>query len=208
MSSLWIETFTGKMFPLTSPHHGDIVWADVAAGLALTNRYSGQTGLTVCGRRVPVGWSVAAHSIVCAGVAERMGYERQHVLGALLHDAHEAYIGDPTRPAKLAGLVGSGWEAARRRIDGLIAGASGAMPPDMMSAIDTFVLDSEAALLMQSRGEGWSLEFPIWVAQLHRAYALETIIGMLSAAATPAQLAEEFLAQVRKWWCGMEGLRP
>ena len=45
-------------------------------------------------------YSVGQHSVLCMKEAEARGYSRRVQLGALLHDAGEAYLSDVTRPIK------------------------------------------------------------------------------------------------------------
>lgn len=82
----WIQTLTGKKIFLDSPQPGDFDILDIAHGLALTCRYSGQ-----CGRF----YSVAEHSI---NVMQHLPDELK--FAGLMHDASEAYIHDITRPVK------------------------------------------------------------------------------------------------------------
>lgn len=83
----------GRAHDLFAPDFARIDWAaDVARPLSLMPRYSGQHGA----------WSVAAH---CVAVADAAWFEmRLHLVAAaaLLHDAHEAYLGDITRPVARA----------------------------------------------------------------------------------------------------------
>lgn len=45
-------------------------------------------------------YSVAQHSLACAKEAKTRGYNKEIILGCLLHDASEAYLSDVTRPIK------------------------------------------------------------------------------------------------------------
>lgn len=82
----WIQTFTGKKFPLFDPKPEDINIRDVAHALSLICRFGGHV-------RTP--YSVAEHSI-------RVSLEvpRRDALWGLLHDASEAFIGDMSSPLK------------------------------------------------------------------------------------------------------------
>lgn len=89
--STWIQTRSRRRLDLLNPSPEQVDWSDVALGLARTARFSGQTS-----RR----YSVAEHSIrVALAVPENAR------LGALLHDAHEAYLGDWTSPLQRALMV-------------------------------------------------------------------------------------------------------
>jgi hypothetical protein len=101
----WIQTASGRAFDLLAPRAEDIDFAaDIAGPLARTARFGGH---------VPGGaYSVAQHSVIGARCIIRDGGGRDLALHFLLHDAHEAYLGDLTRPMQLA-LRDAMGEAAR-----------------------------------------------------------------------------------------------
>lgn len=78
-----LQTYTGKI-DLTRPDPDDVNIVDVARHLSRIFRFTGATDLTV-----------AQHSILCAQQAFP-----EHAFAALMHDAHEAYMGDLTSPLK------------------------------------------------------------------------------------------------------------
>ena len=82
----WIEMFSGTAVDLIQPDPETIRLDDIAHHLARIHRYTGGTE-----------WSVAAHSLCVA-----MLVPREFRLEALLHDAHEAYVGDVSSPMKSA----------------------------------------------------------------------------------------------------------
>lgn len=84
----WVLTASGRRVDLLDPDPATIAPADIAHALARLQRFNGH------GRH---GWSVANHSML---VADMM--PRPWRLWGLLHDAHEAYLGDVTSPVKLA----------------------------------------------------------------------------------------------------------
>ena len=75
----------------------------IAHSLSIINRFTGHT-------KRP--YSVAEHSIVCVDIAEHLGLPAYVQLACLMHDAHEAYTGDCTSPAKQA--LGPAWAAFER----------------------------------------------------------------------------------------------
>lgn len=88
-----IRTFTGRYINLTDPDPEDIYPADIAIGLARLCRFGGHT------KKI---YSVAEHSDWCRQEAE-LKYpqdDTQLAFKALLHDAHEAYLGDVVSPLK------------------------------------------------------------------------------------------------------------
>jgi hypothetical protein len=76
---------SGRLFDFLDPHGSEFTIEDVAQGLSLICRYTGQCRDF---------YSVAEHSLLVSDVAADYKYE------ALLHDAAEAFIGDVTRPLK------------------------------------------------------------------------------------------------------------
>lgn len=87
------RTRSGRDVDLANPHISDICFDDIAHHLALINRYAGATEFPI---------SVAQHSLyVLRILTARNATPLQRLLG-LLHDAHEAYLGDITRPVQQA----------------------------------------------------------------------------------------------------------
>ena len=82
----WIQTFTGKKFPLDTPDPAHIYIEDIAHALSLLCRFNGH-----CTRF----YSVAEHSV---HVAREI--DPALAMIGLLHDAAEAYLGDVPSPLK------------------------------------------------------------------------------------------------------------
>ena len=80
-----IRLFSGAWLDLSSPETSDFTIEDIAQGLALQCRYAGQCRDF---------YSVAEHSLLVSDIVS------EDPLGALLHDAAEAFLGDVTRPLK------------------------------------------------------------------------------------------------------------
>lgn len=78
-----LHTFSGLDIDLTNLRIMDISITDIAHGLALCNRFAGQSSKPI---------SVAQHSVWCSFLCDE-----EYALQALLHDASEAYIGDVTK---------------------------------------------------------------------------------------------------------------
>lgn len=85
----WIPTISGRRFWLLDPRPEDIEIEDIAHGLSRIPRYNGATYGTP--------YSVAQHSYLTSFLVPDW-----MALPTLLHDAHEAYIGDQTTPWKRA----------------------------------------------------------------------------------------------------------
>lgn len=89
-----IETFHGNFFDLKNPRSEDVGLVDIAHHLSLINRFVGASVLPI---------SVAVHSIVVSSAYGILHPEASNdeLLAALLHDAHEAYLGNWSRPLKI-----------------------------------------------------------------------------------------------------------
>lgn len=86
-----ITTYQKLRFDPLDPKSEDISEYDIAHALSLLCRAGGHFAHF---------YSVAQHSINCAKEAKARGYSKRVILGALLHDASEAYLSDITRPVK------------------------------------------------------------------------------------------------------------
>lgn len=87
----WMQTASGKQFYPFFPEESAIDITDIAHGLSLTCRFSGQ-----CSEF----YSVAQHSLhVALAIADNTD-QAADALWGLLHDASEAYIGDMVSPLK------------------------------------------------------------------------------------------------------------
>lgn len=73
---------------------------EIAHALAQINRFTGHALRP---------YSVAEHSLLVAAIADSEGATPVQKLAALLHDAHEAYVGDLASPSKWA--IGEPWQA-------------------------------------------------------------------------------------------------
>lgn len=87
----WMQTASGVAFDLLNPTAAMVKIEDIAHHLARINRFTGAT-------REP--YSVAQHSVLVARVIEREFPGTDLPIGGLLHDSHEAYIGDISTPLK------------------------------------------------------------------------------------------------------------
>lgn len=97
----WIQTSAGYRFDLVNPTWGTVNPLDIAHALSLINRFGGHTSR---------GYSVAQHSVFVS-----QNVQPENALHGLLHDAHEAYVGDITRPLKH--LLGHRIREIESRID-------------------------------------------------------------------------------------------
>jgi hypothetical protein len=86
-----ITTYTGEDFTPLAPKMEQIKIEDIAHALSMLCRANGHF------KRF---YSVAQHSINCAGEAAARRLPAKVQLACLLHDASEAYLSDITRPVK------------------------------------------------------------------------------------------------------------
>lgn len=141
----WIQTFTGKPFDLMAPDPAAVCLEDIAHALASTCRFSGHT-------RVP--YSVACHSMHVANLVPP-----EHRLQALLHDAHEAYIGDVSTPMKM--MLGDQFRAVERQVWLAVAKAFDIDPelhPSVKHA-DRVMLMTERRDLLKPCDRKWAPEY-------------------------------------------------
>jgi hypothetical protein len=91
----WIQTASGRRFDLAAPEAAMVDFdTDVPDALARIARFTGHIGGGP--------YSVAQHSVHCCDVVLAETGDPVAAAYALLHDAHEAYIGDWSTPLKQA----------------------------------------------------------------------------------------------------------
>lgn len=95
----WMRVASGKYIDLSKFSLDDVDLTDVVKALGNIQRCNGHGG-----RRNPL--SVLQHSILVCDLLYKQYADSDLALAGLLHDAHEAYIGDTTSPVKtLTGFV-------------------------------------------------------------------------------------------------------
>ncbi|MGZ6854414.1 MAG: hypothetical protein ACXVGC_10195 [Mycobacteriaceae bacterium] len=90
MSRTTIETHTGLFYDYLDPKPEQVCIEDIAHALSMTSRFGGH-----CSRF----YSVAEHCCLVRQLVIEAG-RPELGLAALLHDAHEAYVGDIPTPLK------------------------------------------------------------------------------------------------------------
>lgn len=139
----WIHTASGKKWYLAAPRWQDVDIHDIALHLSRICRFTG-----ACSRF----YSVAEHSYwVSYVVPPRMA------MAGLLHDAHEAYVGDCSRPLKqllpdYKYIEGLNWQAVSKAF-----GLPWELPPEVKAA-DNAMLLTERKALMQGLSEPWAID--------------------------------------------------
>ncbi|MEY4416901.1 MAG: hypothetical protein RIQ53_4194 [Pseudomonadota bacterium] len=156
-SARWITTASGASVLLDRPDPASLQLSDMAHALGQIPRYCGHA-------RRP--YSVAEHSILVAQIIEAAYPDARgnpHAgLAALMHDAHEAYIGDLSTPAK--GILGEPWALYEERMQravrtryGLHQAAVHWAP--ILQAADRIALATERAQLLP--------DGPLWPCLMH-----------------------------------------
>jgi hypothetical protein len=152
-----ILTHGGRLIDLAAPQSSDIAIADIALALSRMPRFCGHT-------RRP--WTGADHSML---VLQLLGDDAPTDLriAALLHDGHEAYIGDISTPLQRElGRRSSAAPSAyavlqdiKRDLDHAIADAfgfwAGLFAHSAIKAADLLALAIEAKLLMPAVAAAW-----------------------------------------------------
>ena len=88
----WIVTCDGHEASLAYPVHADYEIERIAHALAQINRFNGHASRP---------YSVAEHSLLVLDIAKtKLHLDAHGQMAALMHDAHEAFIGDVTSPMK------------------------------------------------------------------------------------------------------------
>jgi uncharacterized protein len=97
-SGPWSQSLYGHAYSLTRPHPSDVRFCEIIETLSTINRLNGSAQRPV---------SVALHSLVaddcCKQLVNRLGDEARMARPyVLLHDFHEAFVGDITTPVATA----------------------------------------------------------------------------------------------------------
>lgn len=162
----WIETFTGKRMHLADPTADEVCLEDIVQSLAHVNRYNGHTGKP---------FSVLQHLILCDAVWNVLttklqgGYLAVNLLSTvvrpylLLHDAHEAYTGDITSPAKALPEC-TEFKNVEKRLDRVIYEHFRLPEPtnavqQWVKFVDLLVLGTEHSSIFTARHQMWNLPY-------------------------------------------------
>jgi hypothetical protein len=103
-----VEVHPGVLDP-AAVHIGDIAHA-----LSLICRFGGHSA---------VHYSVAQHSLLVVRILDGLGAPREARLCGLMHDAHEAYVGDVPTPIKA--LLGAAWAEVEHQAEVAVLAAFG-----------------------------------------------------------------------------------
>jgi hypothetical protein len=116
---------------------------DIARSLAMSVRYYGHLERF---------YSVAEHSVLVSRIAEIKG-DHEAVIPALMHDAHEAYMGDIAGPQKA--MMGPGVADFERRMERVVRQALGLdqVPAEVWARVrdyDIAILHREISVLRRT----------------------------------------------------------
>lgn len=144
MREILTELHSGVMFNLTKPRVEDVSIVDIAHHLAHICRFNGGTDRF---------FSVAEHSLAVRWWIKAKGLPARDQLVALLHDAHETFIGDITRP--VIALWGQQYHETVWKLDTVVGEKFGVRLPaiDMVKLADNIMLAIEFHWMMPSGGE-------------------------------------------------------
>lgn len=147
----WILTRSARRINLARIKPSDVCIEDVAYALARINRFNGHASRC---------YSVAEHSLLVAEILERDGGVRDAALlrAALLHDAHECYIGDIVTPLKR--YLGEQFHALEGGAQAAVAAHFGTQPAmrEHWAALrhaDRVALATERRDLMPAQPDPW-----------------------------------------------------
>lgn len=147
----WMQTRDGHALDLLEPDLSKHSIDELAHALARTSRFCGHT-------QTMLGYSVAQHSVL---VSQHVPAE--DALWGLMHDGHEAYLGDWTSPMKEAIRELGGGEILRTLETRMVVAIRrrwqlfGAMPPSVKVA-DLEALATERRDLMGPRERRWGID--------------------------------------------------
>ncbi|MCX5513447.1 hypothetical protein C3941_23650 [Kaistia algarum] len=186
----WIPTRSGQIIDLLTPSAQTIDFEqDVAPALALIPRFAGQAG------SLDRGYSVAQHCILGCDALHAETGSALAAFAFLLHDAHEAYIGDITTPMQAAldraiaqffGHHRGGYNLARdgkriiaNKLDRAIYEAAGLRLP-LPAEIVGHVTDMDRRLLKRERDDLLPAHPRLWEAAIEEAGPIPSIPGQIT----------------------------
>lgn len=162
----WAESFSGVIIDYGDayyPHsiNTPILIVDIAHALSNICRFNGHSSAF---------YSVAEHSInVAALVMRERPLDHVTALGALLHDAHEAYLGDVITPLKR--VLGSAYADLEARYNLLIGkefGVDLSVLDDVVRQADLAMLEAERRYLCSPSVHDWGIDFGSLPGQMRR----------------------------------------
>ena len=130
MGKDYVTTMSGRMVSLVDPQPEDIHLPDILAHLMNLRRFNGS-----------IPWSVLEHSV--------LAWLIDSTPETLMHDAHEAYIGDIITPVGI--LLGASVAQLKQRLQAVINDRLGLRHDYDSSAADLRAMEIEIGTLMQPK---------------------------------------------------------
>lgn len=209
----WLQTGSNRAFDLLRPDPAQVDFeVDIPEALARLARYTGHVR--------PGPYSVAQHCVIGADIVFRDTCDREAAAAFLLHDAHEAYLGDIATPIALAlGLMvaeagafaeigpsvfRSALRNLKARLDAAIYGAAGigagqVAYADLISDYDLRMLATERVHLLGKSPQPWNA--PVEAARPLR------LVGGLGVWPWP-KAADEYRERLRRYLPERFGITP
>jgi len=188
----WQQTSLGGRFYPEDPMPEEVFISDIANGLALDCRYSGQG-------RVDRFYSVAEHSVLMARHAYAvLKWAPMEALAVLLHDASEAFLNDLSRAVKHA--VGPGYSDLEDRIGRVIDRVFNVTEARLrlekqIKSLDRCMVPLEKAAIMR-HPQPWAFDqfqplrgvvIECWTPAVAKRQFLETYVSLCLAAGVATQ---------------------
>jgi uncharacterized protein len=161
--SAWAETISGIVVDYTGATETVILLEDIAHALSMTCRFNGHC---------KVFYSVAEHSVNVAKLvdAEFTDEGRSTVmLAALLHDAHEAYVGDVITPMKKSlGVSYTTLEYHFNRMIGITFGVELNDLHPIVKQADIAMLEAERRHYLSPSVHDWGIDYSVCPGSMRR----------------------------------------
>jgi uncharacterized protein len=161
-----VETVSGRMVDVLHPKPEMIHFPDIAEALSKIPRFNGHT----CGAP----YSVAQHCTIGAKLFEDdLDFDAARAF--LLHDAHEAFMGDMATPVAAAMSAASEldlarWKMLKRGLDFAIFDAAGL---NMSAKVEARVKEMDARLLLTERNHLMRRGLSLWSDDLEKLEPLQ-----------------------------------
>lgn len=141
----WLQTASGRAFDLLAPDWRDVDFDEMAGVLARLARFTGHVGSGP--------YSVAQHCVIGADAVFAETHDQEAAAAFLLHDAHEAYLGDIATPIvqALGGIAQHEIAALKRRLDVAIFRAAGMGEKGLPGPVAGLVKSYDLRLLKTER---------------------------------------------------------
>lgn len=158
---MWMQTAGCRKFLINCTDPNEIDFDDIATSLSNLTRFVGHTPF----------YSVAQHSVMVSDRLLEQGHGNYVAMYGLLHDAHEAYLGDISRPLKFLLARQGVWHIIQNLVDRLTDFCYYALAPDWpilnedeikyVKDADNAMLVAEARNLYTEIVDNWILDVPV-----------------------------------------------